>query len=362
MNNNALVLSPQQSKNINLLKGLSIVLVVFIHADVRSQLSRYMEMGTTMDVYMETLTRILVDNAVPMFYFVSGFLFFLHKASYSDKFKSRIRTLVVPYLFWCFVGFLIPFVIQRLLGLERLYSGTSLKLLKDFSAPDYIRMFWDIRDGDPILSTLWFLRNLIVLVAFTPVIAWLAKHLRFMFPAMLLVTYFFFPWSVPGFSTNGFCWFAMGAYFSVGGVNCWKSIENANTRVISLLWSVLLVAVVTAYSIKWHYEEVMLLFRIVHFVMVYKVVVWLSGSSMERLFSTIAAASFFIYVFHEPWMGYIVQLTIKELHPTGLVAYFMPLLFAAVTMGYSYAAYAILQHMAPAFLNVITGARAKRKR
>ena len=33
--NKTLVLTPQQSKNINLLKGLSIVLVVFIHADVR---------------------------------------------------------------------------------------------------------------------------------------------------------------------------------------------------------------------------------------------------------------------------------------------------------------------------------------
>lgn len=360
--NKTLVLTPQQSKNINLLKGLSIVLVVFIHADVRSYLARYMEVGAAMDVYMETLTRILVDNAVPMFYFVSGFLFFLHKAPYKDKFKSRIRTLVVPYLFWCLVGFLIPFVFQRLCGLERLYSGTSLKLLKDFSATDYIRMFWDIRDGAPILSTLWFLRNLIVVVALTPVIAWLAKHLRLMFPVILLIIYFFFPWSVPGFSTNGFCWFAMGAYFSVGGVNCWKSIENANTRIILMLWGILLVAAVTAYSSGLHYDKVMLLFRIVHFVIVYKLVVWLSGSSIERLFSTIAAASFFIYVFHEPWMGYIVQLTIKALHPTGLVAYIMPLLFVAVTVCYSYTAYAILQHVSPAFLNIITGARAKRQR
>lgn len=53
--NKTLVLTPQQSKNINLLKGLSIVLVVFIHADVRSYLARYMEVGAAMDVYMETL-------------------------------------------------------------------------------------------------------------------------------------------------------------------------------------------------------------------------------------------------------------------------------------------------------------------
>jgi len=215
--NTTITLTEQQSRNINLLKGLSIVLVVFIHSDVRSMIINYMELTPAMNIYFETLTRILVDNAVPMFFFVSGFLFFLRKNTYRSKFKSRFKTLVIPYFFWCFIGFLIPFVIQRVFGLEHFYSGNKLKLLKDFTGTDYFRMFWDLREGAPILSTLWFLRNLIVAVALTPMIALFIRYLRGLFPVLLLLIYFFLPWSVPGFSTQGFCWFAMGAYFSTGG-------------------------------------------------------------------------------------------------------------------------------------------------
>jgi len=210
-----LTLTAQQSRNINILKGLSIIFVVFIHADVRSMISSYMEVSPAINLYMETLTRILVDNAVPMFYFISGFLFFLRKDTYSNKFKSRIRTLLVPYLIWCFIGFMIPFVIQRIIGLEHLYSGNQLKLLKDFTTMDYILMFWNIRAGEPILSTLWFLRNLIVLIAMTPVIAWLAQKLRYVFPIVLILIYFFIPLDAVQMAFVGLLWEYI---FPMGGV------------------------------------------------------------------------------------------------------------------------------------------------
>lgn len=214
---NTVELTSQQSKNINLLKGLSIIFVVFIHADLRSMVSAYMDITMPVNVYMETLTRTLVDNAVPMFFFVSGFLFFLRKDTYANKFKSRFKTLFVPYVIWCLIGFLIPFVIQRILGLEHLYSGKELKLIKDFAPMDYARMFWNLRNGNPILSTLWFLRDLIVFVALTPAIALLVRYLKFLFPVFILAAYFFIQYSVAGFNVNSFCWFALGAYFSRGG-------------------------------------------------------------------------------------------------------------------------------------------------
>lgn len=211
-----------------------------------------------------------------MFFFISGFLFFLRKDTYVNKLKSRLKTLLVPYLFWCFVGFLIPFVIQRILGLEHLYAANELKLLKDFVATDYIRMFWDLRDGAPILSTLWFLRNLIVMVALTPIIAFLIKKLRVAFPCLLFAVYFFLPWGVPGFSTSGFCWFAMGTYFSCLGVNCWKSIENINTKLLFAIWCLMTALVITMYTAGFHYKEMMSAYRIIHFVMIYNLIARIS--------------------------------------------------------------------------------------
>lgn len=352
-------LTDLQSQNINLLKGLSIVLVVFIHADVRPMISKYMELTSTMNIYHETLTRILVDNAVPMFFFVSGFLFFLRKSTYQSKFKSRFKTLVIPYIFWCFVGFMIPFVIQRVLGLEHLYSGNKLKLLKEFTGTDYLHMFWGIREGAPILSTLWFLRDLIVAVALTPVIAWLAKYLRWMFPMLLLFVYFFFPWSIPGFATNGFCWFAMGAYFSLKEVNCWKSIENMNMALIMAIWGILTVLAILSFASDFHYKEYMRVYRIAHFIMIYYLIARLSVKYELRLLYKIAVVSFFIYVFHEPWMGYAAQIVIKITQPHGISAYMAPFVLVVFAIGISYAAYWILYKTASRFLNVIIGSRAK---
>lgn len=352
-----LTLTPQQSKNINLLKGLSIIFVVFIHADVRSMISKYMDVSPAVNLYMETLTRILVDNAVPMFYFISGFLFFLRKDSYCNKFKSRIRTLLVPYLIWVFIGFMIPFVIQRIIGLEHLYSGNQLKLLKDFTAMDYIQMFWNIRDGAPILSTLWFLRDLIVLIAMTPLIAWLTQKLRYVFPLILILIYFFIPFGFSGFRSNGFCWFAMGIYFSLGGVNCWKSMDNIGGKIIIPVWCIMTMLAMFLFYEGIHYKEYMLLYRVVHFIMIYKFIDYLSHKWDVRLLTKISTASFFIYVFHEPWMGYIAQLSISTLRPEGFWVYPLPIILGLFTVSISYSAYMILKRIAPRFLNVATGSR-----
>lgn len=352
-------LTQQQSSNINLLKGLSIVLVVIIHADVRSLISKYMSLSPAVDVYFETLTRILVDNAVPMFYFISGFLFFLNKNTFTNKFKSRFRTLVVPYLFWCVVGFLIPFVIQRILGLEYLYSGNQLKLLKDFTGVDYLRMFWNLREGAPILSTLWFLRDLIVYVALTPIIAVLCKYMRWCFPVALLIVYFSLDWSLPGFSTRGFCWFAMGAFFSLKRINVWEKIEKINTKVILVLWGLFTILAVISYLGGFCYNEYMKGYRIVHFVTIYHVLALLSAKFEMRFLYKIALASFFIYVFHEPWMGYIAQIGMRVIEPHGLFIFLSPIILTMFTIGFSYFAYWILLQTVPRFLNVITGARSK---
>lgn len=215
-NNQQIQLTSVQSQNINLLKGLSILLVLFIHVSITDCMPE-LENTTVLGVYTHVVTRILVDNAVPMFFLISGFLFFLKKDSYANKWRKRFKSLVIPYLLWCFVGFMIPFVLQRVLGLEKMFSGTELKKIADFEAWDYVRMFWDIRQGAPILSVMWFLRNLIVFVALTPVIELLCKYLKFAFPIVLTVIYLFLPFGVPGVSSTSLWWFGMGCYFALGG-------------------------------------------------------------------------------------------------------------------------------------------------
>ena len=42
----------------------------------------------------------LGESGVPAFFFISGFLFYISHKSYKDRIKSRIHTLLYPYLLW----------------------------------------------------------------------------------------------------------------------------------------------------------------------------------------------------------------------------------------------------------------------
>ena len=91
-----IILSQKQSNNINLLKGVSILLVLFIHANIKDTIPN-LDDKSALGMWTQVVTRILVDNAVPMFFLVSGFLFFLRPGSIIEKWEKRVKTLLIPY-------------------------------------------------------------------------------------------------------------------------------------------------------------------------------------------------------------------------------------------------------------------------
>lgn len=353
-----IILSQKQSNNINLLKGISILLVLFIHANIKDTIP-CLDDKSALGMWTQVVTRILVDNAVPMFFLVSGFLFFLKPGCIVEKWKKRIKTLLVPYILWCLVGFLIPFVLQEILGLVHLFSGTSLKKIADFEATDYIKIFWDIRDGAPILSTMWFLRDLIVIIMLTPAIRLLVKIMQQIFPVILICVYLFLPFSVAGMSSSTLFWFGMGCWFAIRGENLFTWIECFNGNLLLVIWISTLITTIISFYNDWHYETIHNIFCIIHFIAIYKCVSAIPTSGIPKWLTTVSTASFFIYAFHEPWMGYVLKISYKVLHPSGLILYIAPFILVAFATAYSYAAYVLLKRYAPRLLNLLTGARSK---
>ena len=353
-----IILSQKQSNNINLLKGVSILLVLFIHANIKDAIPN-LDDKSALGMWTQVVTRILVDNAVPMFFLVSGFLFFLKPGRIVDKWKKRVRTLLVPYILWCIVGFIIPFILQEALGLAHLFSGNSLKKIADFETSDYIKMFWNIRNGAPILSTMWFLRDLIVIIMLTPAIHLLVKIIPQTFPVILICVYLLLPFSVAGMSSSTLFWFGIGGWFAIREKNPFTWIECFNGILLSVVWAAALAATIISFYYDWHYETIHAIFGIIHFVAIYKCVSVISISGIPKWLTAVSTASFFIYAFHEPWMGYVLKISYKVLHPSGLILYIAPFILVAFATAYSYAAYALLKRYAPRLLNLLTGARSK---
>ena len=112
----------------------------------------------------EQLIRSLSNVCVPFFFLISGYLFFrtFEWSKLFDKYKSRFRTIVVPYIIWCSVYYLYYCILSRIAGIsDFINSGSSI----DFTVRTWGDWLWN-----QSYYTLWFLKELIVMIICTPII------------------------------------------------------------------------------------------------------------------------------------------------------------------------------------------------
>lgn len=157
---------------------------------------------------------LLGETGVPAFFFISGFLFFYSSKVYSQKIKSRVHTLLIPYLFWNGL-ILLAYVLLWLIGKPMLIMGKSIA---DYELVDYLRAFidrgsWDFGNGVPMLCPYWYIRNLMVICVFSPIIYYGIRYLRWILVLALFVWWISIPYN--GMIASSLLFFSIGAYFSI---------------------------------------------------------------------------------------------------------------------------------------------------
>lgn len=107
---------------------------------------------------------------VPVFFFISGYFFFRHfkLSAYMTKLRTRVRTLLVPYLLWNFLSAIAWYVGILLFGKECITDSVSFT-----SVPDII-----VGIIGSQYSILWFVGILFVFVISTPVIYYMVSDKR----------------------------------------------------------------------------------------------------------------------------------------------------------------------------------------
>lgn len=235
------------------------ILVIFIHTynlevyGINENSSGFSQVVFQVESYWAKVTRI----AVPMFFMISGILFFrtFEIISLFTKWKKRFFTIIVPYIIWCTLYYIyfvlctnIP-VISSLLN-----SGTKVELsIKQWFSWLWINEYY----------TLWFLQNLIVFIILTPII-WLLLNnhykkipsgLIFLILFLVIKKYFGIDWPY----LSGIEMYLVGSYI---GLNCKDMILRKN-RGISVISLVYIVATLILSFRSWNFfTEILFYFAI----------------------------------------------------------------------------------------------------
>ena len=160
----------------------------------------------------------LGETGVPGFFFISGYLFFHSKKNYAQKLKTRIHTLLIPYLVWNTLLVLF-YIISYAVGHPQVIYGRSLE---NYDFIDYLRLYWDRGAFDngnfvPLLCPLWYIRNLFIMCVLSPLLYYIIRYARELF--LILVAIWWLTTYHNAFIPQTILFFSLGAYFSIHDIN-----------------------------------------------------------------------------------------------------------------------------------------------
>lgn len=355
-----------QLQLISFLRFPLIVAVVLIHSNPEDVVfnGQFVVTNYNLSVYETVryfISEILARLAVPAFFFISGFLFFrktdcFNLSTYVQKLKKRGRSLLLPYLFWNLVVVLLFYLAQTFL--EGLLSGNNLSVA-DYTWNNWLQAFWVGNSGKhmPINYPLWFIRDLIVVVIFSPIIYWGIKRLQPLFILLLGVLWFFnFGIDVTGFSTGSFFFFSYGAYWGINKINF---VGNYNRFFPYSLWVYIILAVCNLFfrNYDWciYIHKVGIL---VGLSMLISLAAYCLKKHICKVNTNLANSSFFIYAYHGMPLALVIKLLVKVICPqTNMSLILLYFICPIITIVLGLGIYKVLIKYLPKFTALVTGGR-----
>lgn len=303
------------SDKLRILSLISIIIVLYIHSGFHADEIEGMAWN---DRVQEFVSGMMGRCAVPLFYVISGYLFFLKvpegMKSIYGKMRKRVGTLVVPYIIGClfFVGFGVLMAV--LPGVSKYMNSSVMPL---FSKPigEILRsIFYDAGNGTPCAFQLWFLRDLILIVATSPLWYICLRYLKLAFVAVLFILTYL---DVPHVPFYPLFWFVLGGQLTkvkieMGGVN---GVINIGLLALCLFLVLSIVELFFPEMIDWKSLRIpIILIGIVGAWGLYDAVVGKNFSLLQHQWLTTACQfTFFIYIFHEPTLNIVRKLIVVVL-------------------------------------------------
>ncbi len=212
----------------DLLRFVLILLVVAIHARLQSGMTPDASGGGDIPAFFYKFPH----TAVPFFFIMSGFFLTWKLESfeyfkYPTMLRKKFFSLFIPYLLWNTIFFLPHWI------LPLVFKGSALLPQAKFAhmgiGEAVMRAFGMIPQYYPIDVPLWFVRDLILFFAISPLLLWLIYHIHVLIlvPAAIAILFTPFSMNAVGYFMLGMLWGIYKWNFSyldrVGWI-CWLSV------------------------------------------------------------------------------------------------------------------------------------------
>ena len=378
------------SNTINWLRIMLVILVLWVHVHPDHN-SHWLTMnnlagqeaGWIAFSIIGTFLNKLGFIAVPLFFTISGFLFYQKLETWSweiwkQKVRSRVGTLLVPYLIFNAIAAISAVALSLKAG-----NGFGLGLANPERLP-WIGWLWnsmsfcqdwknwlgmDMQLYYPHDIPLWFVRDLMVMVLLSPAIHWLVRKGGVIYLGIVGIAYWLgILCCAPGFSTNALFFFSLGAFAALRNI---EPVEWSRKNIKWLLPIFICLWIVASLIVEpgnaQPFENLMFTFGI-------PVCFWIgarvidknpeTGCCPSKVWQTMAGAGFFIYCVHMvnfgnwnllAWAGKVGGLVFNLDHPAGaFMAYPAEIL---LIMGVGTMVFYLLKRYLPWLCRILMGGR-----
>ena len=298
----------------------------------------------------------LGETGVPGFFFISGFLFFLSKKTYSQKLETRLHTLLIPYLMWNFL-LLALYMAAFVIGYPQDINGRNIS---DFTIIDYIRLFWDRGSYDngnfvPLLCPLWYIRNLLIMSLLSPLLFYIIRYAREVF--LIVIAIWWLMSYHNAFIPQTILFFSFGAYFSIFDLNPLKIAHNEKTAIIAIFaifaMGDIISHVIAATPVNLQIHRLSLIFNIPALLLLAD---WFTRQGY--ISSLLPNAAFIVFCVHYPIVVLLrkasISIFVNASDSIHILLYFVCVIISIVlSIGF----YFILNRFFPKVKNILSGNR-----
>ena len=337
-----------------------------------------------------TISHVLPHIAVPIFFFISGFLFFykvkeFNFTVYKKKIRKRFKTLIIPYLLWNTIPILI-FVCARI-G-DYLIKGAPLSSIPAyFESNGWLHLYWDshvwsldsvdwlgnklMAMSGPCNLPLWFLRDLIVITLLTPLVYFLVKKLHKSILFILLFCYVsnIFP-QIRGLHVSTVFFFTTGAFFSIYNKNI-LTVFNKYQSVIILPTIVFFICTIMYDAIYTLEGRFFCPFYVIGgSIIAFNVSSYWVRRKKWEIPSIFTQSSFFIYAIHTIIALKMARVITTSIFFNSVALRYLPepmlllmnyIVTPLVTIAICLGIYILMDRFTPRLLSLVTGNRERRR-